>query len=290
MNDENVNIIPEKTDKKRVKLFFFIALAISAVAVILRSISLLFFYDSEIAYYTSGAVLPMISNIFYVAAVLFFVLAAYLLVKPVKGVSAPVRANSIVMLIPGVVSVLHAAVLLIDISKTLMREVGGAGVDRIAIIATVTAIASAAFFFFVAFSKKHNMATAILSIGFMAWCGVAWVRSYMNFDVPLNSPDKLLFHFGIIAAALFLVAELRTMFEISKPKFYYFSLFTAMLALSVATIPSIIGNAAGVFKIYAPEYENYVLFGLLLYVVARGITIVIKDRLSKYSEQADPQE
>jgi hypothetical protein len=56
---------------------FFSSLAVTVISVILRSLSMLFFFDSSIGYYSIGAVLPIISNIFTAVGVIGFLILAF---------------------------------------------------------------------------------------------------------------------------------------------------------------------------------------------------------------------
>ncbi len=287
MNDLDIKTKNTMCEAKKVKLYFFIALAVSGVAVILRTLSLLFFYDGELAYYSRGAVLPVISNIFYGMAVVFFLIAAYLLIKPKCSVPAPSRRECFTAIIPAV----FAAVYAVDILLGIITDKTDAPIDKMVLISAVLALVAAAFFFTVAFSKTFNIVTVILGVGFVFWCGITWIMSYMDLYVPINSPDKLFFHFGLVGAALFVSSELRTMFDISKPKFYYFTLFFSILTLGVASIPTIIGNLSGVFDIYECGYESLILFGILLCAICRGIiTVIQKPKEISDAEQKDTQE
>ena len=82
MNAHNENL----ADKRRILIFTVLALALAAVASALRLLCLFFFYD-KIGYYQRGEILPIISNIFYAASVVFFALAARFVIKPQKQVA-----------------------------------------------------------------------------------------------------------------------------------------------------------------------------------------------------------
>lgn len=290
------------TYKQRLRLFILLSFGLSATATVLRLLSLLFFYDSDMAYYTVGAPLPIISNIFYAISAIFFIVAAFFLIKPENDeIPAPNQAVKYAALIPCAALAVHALFILLDIVKIISEfgaialryilkgEVIG-GVNRLDILLLVFAIFSAIFFANIAFAKQHSLLTVISGTGVALWIGMSWVGSYMDFFVPMNSPDKLLFHFACIGAALLLVGELRAIYGIPNAKTYYFSLSCAILTLSVSAIPSIIGDFANSFRIYSTEYENIVFFALLIYAAVRGFSLMPKKEPSEQTTTEETQE
>ena len=78
----------EQNAKKRILTFSLIAVALAFVATLLRVLCLFFFYD-KIGYYQRAAALPIVSNIFYGASLVFFAIAARFLIKPEGDIAPP---------------------------------------------------------------------------------------------------------------------------------------------------------------------------------------------------------
>lgn len=249
-----------KTGRQRVLIFSLVAVALAVIATAGRLFSLLFFYD-RIGYYQSGAILPMLSNIIFALSLLFSCVAAIFLIKPERKIDAPSKTAKYISLLPAIALIAHGA------SSAL--ALSGEDTASINILTTILSVVAAIFFASITLSSRPSVITVLLGTGCIAWIALEWFISYRDFTVSMNSPDKLFFHLGCIGAALFIVAELRAIFGISKPRFYYFSLFTALLTLAVSSIPSLIGMACGLFASYSLAFEDLFLLSLLVYVSER---------------------
>ncbi len=301
-------------------IYILATLAITLLVTVLRTIALLFFYDKEIGYYfISGSALPIVANVLYAVAVIFFAISAFLLLKPTDEVKAPNQTAKFVAFVPVATLAIYLISCLIKafnwiktytvqtlIDIFMDSNLAGMTVTRLDIIflglGIVFSAVSIVFFVLFAIKKNPTKLLANCGVGLIIFIAVMWIDSYLDFYIPMNSPDKLFFHFGCIGAALLIVAELRAIYGISKPKFYYFSLFTAILALASSSIPYTIANFAGIFKKYTVEYENLFFLGLLIYAIVRAITLMIgekeksmpgievaaEEQTSPSSEEAEP--
>ena len=253
------------SDKSRALVFSLVALALSGLAAAGRLFSLLFFYD-RIGYYQSGAFLPIASNILFAASVVFFGVAAIFLIKPSKVIATPTGSIRYVSLVP-------ALALAVYVVSSLGRIVTPEP-DTISTISIILAIIGAVFFASLAFCCQPSVITVLTGIGAIFWLAIAWLRSYRDFTIPMNSPDKLFFHLGCLGATLFIFSEIRAMYGIPRPRFYYFSIYTAILTLAVSSIPSLIGNACNTFASYSLQFEDIFFLSLFFYAVVRLLTIV----------------
>lgn len=253
------------SDKSRALVFSLVALALSGLAAAGRLFSLLFFYD-RIGYYQSGAFLPIASNILYAASVVFFGVAAIFLIKPSKVIATLTGSTRYVSLVP-------ALALAVYVVSSLGRIVTPEP-DAISTISIILAVIGAVFFASLAFCRQPSVITVLTGIGAIFWLAIAWLRSYRDFTIPMNSPDKLFFHLGCLGATLFIFSEIRAMYGIPRPRFYYFSIYTAILTLAVSSIPSLIGNACNTFASYSLQFEDIFFLSLFFYAVVRLLTIV----------------
>lgn len=256
------------SDKSRALVFSLVALALSGLSAAGRLFSLLFFYD-RIGYYQSGAFLPIASNILFAASVVFFGVAAIFLIKPSKVIATPTGSTRYVSLVP-------ALALAIYVVSSLGRIVTPEP-DTISMISVILAVIGAVFFASLAFCRQPSVITVLTGIGAIFWLAIAWLRSYRDFTIPMNSPDKLFFHLGCLGATLFVFSEIRAMYGLPRPRFYYFSIYTAILTLAVSSIPSLIGNACNTFASYSLQFEDIFFLSLFFYAVVRLLTIVSGD-------------
>jgi hypothetical protein len=253
------------SDKSRALVFSLVALALSGLASAGRLFSLLFFYD-RIGYYQSGAFLPIASNILFAASVLFFGVAAIFLIKPSKVIATPTGSTRYVSLVPALALAIYVV--------SSLGHIVTPEPDTISTISIILAIIGAVFFASLAFCRQPSVITVLTGIGAIFWLAIAWLRSYRDFTIPMNSPDKLFFHLGCLGATLFIFSEIRAMYGLPRPRFYYFSIYTAILTLAVSSIPSLIGNACNTFASYSLQFEDIFFLSLFFYAVVRLLTIV----------------
>lgn len=235
------------------------AMVISLISAVLHLISMLVFCDVW-GYYTAGAVLPVISNIFMLISVVAFAICAFLLTDRERKIDAPNGIAKYAALLP-------AAALIFHVVKLVMDGLSGANIALL-----ISAAISAVFFIMIAFSKEYDTLTAVCGVGFVIWLAISWFNSYNDLFIPMNSPEKIFFHFGCVSAALLTVGELRSMYDISAPRFYRFSLWSSLVLLSSASLPSVWEL---IFKdsqssVYS---ECLVLFALFVYAVVRCVSL-----------------
>lgn len=253
---------------KHARLITVIALALSALSLLLRTLSVLFFFDSNIGYYSVGAVLPIILSIFLALFIVALAICAIFLVDRNGMIASPSRLPCYTASLVALALIFH----IIDLAVDSAANGFGNMYDLLTLIA---AIASAAFFLIVSFSKDHGNTTAILGTGFILWLALVWMSSYSDFTVPMNSPHKIFFHLGCIGASLLTVGELRTVYGISKPRFYCFSLWCSLLLLASSAIPSVLGAFLGIYT-DTVAHENYVLIALFVYACVRAVELIAR--------------
>ena len=71
----------KKTNSNNTLILFISAIAASVISVALRCINLFCFFDSEIGYYASGAILPTVSNVLLLIFALFFIVFPFITMK-----------------------------------------------------------------------------------------------------------------------------------------------------------------------------------------------------------------
>ena len=267
---------------KLVRPLTAVALAMGAISLVLRTLSVLFFFDSGIMYYSVGAVLPVISSISIVLFAIALGAAALCLVDKSEEITPPASATCYTASIVSLGLIYN----MIDLGVGIASR----GLERVTDLFTLVAAAFAvAFFLMLSLSKQHGSAAAICGSAIILWLGLVWMRSYTDFYVPMNSPDKIFFHLGCIGAALLTVAELRSIYGITKPRFYCFSLWCSILFMASASVPTTVGAFVGGYSDPVSS-ENYVLSALLIYACARAVQLIVKKNLPETAAPQIPQQ
>jgi hypothetical protein len=273
------------SSNKHTNLLTLLAITSGAISAVLRIFGLVFFYDTHIGYYAAGAIIPIAANIFFAVAVLAFALCSVFLLKGIEAVPAPGKASGYAALLPAAAMAVYTVQKLVTVTAVSPN----AALNTSELITVILGFVSIAFFLSLLFSKQPSALTVICGTGFIFWIGLAWMRSYTDFFSAMNSPDKIFFHLGCIGAALLTVAELRTAYHISKPKFYYFSLWFSIISLSTASIPAIVANFCKVYAYYPTKSEDIVLLALAIYASVRAFSLLFSGE-SENEEPALPSE
>ena len=248
---------------KRLTLLSIIALSLAALTAILRTVSLLFFYD-RIGYFKSGAPVPIILGVIYALAIVFFGAAAFLNKYDEPSVKLT-RGSAMAALLPCVAFIPY----IVSKANMLFSLPAGAKTPIIELLSLLFAIVSAVYFLSLALSKQPSALSAVLGVGCIVWSALAWISSYLDFYVPMNSPDKIFFSLACVGCMLLVLSDVRAIYGAARPKFYYFSFFSAILVIATSAFPNIIGNFKDVFASYSLKYEDAVFAGILIYAIIR---------------------
>lgn len=236
--------------------------AISVISLILRIICLFFFYD-DIGYYKTGAVLPIISNILFALAIIFFFVTAIFSIDKKQSVEPTSNLSQYAALLP-------LGALLFRITTLFTKVFNDTNVNKYFML--ISAIAAAIFFLLIFFAnKKLKNVTFYIGIGALLYVFLCWMFAYFDFFIPINSTDKTFFYLACAGAILFIFNEMCAYCSFVRSKFYYFSLFTSILTLSVASISAIVGYACGIFKAYITLEADIFFIALLIYAITRLI-------------------
>jgi len=282
MNISN-NSVNVKKKPNKIVILIAISFAITILATVLRVLSVLFFFDKHIAYYEIDALLPMVADFFCALSAVFFAVVATFLITEKSEVTAPHTISRFAALIPGAAILFYSFVFAEELFTGNPYNIPAAFSVALFLAATFSVI----FFFSILFTDQPSAVSINAGVGIIVWLSLRWISSYTNFDVPMNSPLKLFFHFGCIGAALLVVAEMRAFFGIEKPKFYFFSLFGSILCLSVSTIPAIVGVLNKSFKVYPFIKDDLVLCGLLIYAIVRAIELMVHKLKAEKADAAE---
>lgn len=249
---------------KSTVLLSALALGLGILVAALRVLSLLFFYDEDIGYYQSGAVLPIISNVTFALSVIVLGILPFLCIDRAKAASAPAGKLRYTALIPAVAIFAETAI------KAVQSMDSSRIPDLLSLLATVVSVV---FFVSLTMVKQPSAITVGCGIGFILWLALSWLSSYTDFTVAMNSPDKIFFHFACVGAALFTVAELRAAYEIASVRVYYCYASLSVVTLFTGAVAPVIGSLFGIYKHNPSVGQSAVLCSLLVYAAVRLISI-----------------
>lgn len=278
----NIKLSHENKEFSRLGIFSLITIAATVTATILRIVSLLFFYD-KIGYYRTGEAIPVISNVFYAISLVFFALSTRFAITSRIAVAPPSKIARAAALLP------MSAILFDVITRTSeLFSLSGSGAKWYEILFPVFGIISVVFFASLAFCRQPSSLTSLSGIGCILWFAVVTMSSYLDFTVPMNSPDKLFFHLSAVGIMFFIFSEIRALYRMLQPRMYVFSVFTAVFAIAVDAIPNIIGDSRDIFASYSLIKEDITMIALLVYIVVRFITgLSEKSMQSEIYEQTE---
>ena len=159
--------------------------------------------------------------------------------------------------------------------------------DRSYILAFILGLMSALYFLCSAVEMKPAIrivtgSLALIRILFLL------IRSFSDFSVGINTPDKLMFNLACAAAMLFITSELKAQVKAPRPWLCVFSSAAAMILCSVASLPSIIAYHAEALPSKSVFYaEYYIIFGIAIYSAFRFVTTVSRIKEAKEEATAD---
>ncbi len=240
------------------------AISVASVSLILRIVCILCFYET--GYYTVGATLPTVANIFFVLAIIIFLVTAIFCIKKETTVPEPSKTARYAAILPIGASVFCAA-------QTVTKITSANEAEFLPVAILLCAIVSTVFFFLVFFAPKQKIAATYCGIGAIALVFFCWISSYFDFSSPINSIDRSLFYVSCGAGMLFIFNEICAIYGSVKARFYYFSTFAMIFATASSSIPAIVGFSAEKIEAYSNLEGDVFLSTLLVYSAVRLITL-----------------
>ena len=162
-------------------------------------------------------------------------------------------------------------------------------VERIPFFTIIFAALSIAFFVLIsviAFKKKPITAIAYVGLIPLIYVILLWASTHFDFLIPLNSANKTFFFLACASALLFIYNEIAACCKLMlRSKFYYFSLFAAIITLSTASIPSVIAYLSGSLGRYFSLEGDLFFITVLIYATVRLITLITEQRKAPVIEE-----
>ncbi len=247
---------------RTLRIYRTVSLLAVAVAVLLRTLNLFLFYETDIGYYTQGSVWPTLLR---VLLILFVAAFAVLSLRIGTRVSPTPHGNRLTVIVALLVAAVFA-------TTALWRYcVSVTALSNVSVFAFITGGLAAVYFILFAFKKALPALSLATGFGAILWFVSILGASYFDVTVTMNAPEKLVLHLACVGGMLLMLAEIRLACGASKPRFYLFSLATATLALCTSAIPSCIAAAAGILAPRALGYADLACLALGLFGIVRLI-------------------
>ncbi len=280
-------------------IFGSLTAVFAIISIILRCVNLFLFYDSDIASYKVGAVLPIVSDTLLTIFVVLTVIAVFILFK--KG-SAEIVLSSPAKYAAALPAIACLALAVSDIfnffkgiplnSINYGNFVTKLFVAREAyILMFLLSILSALYFVSVMLNASKTMSTVFglcFIVRIVHLLGSSYLDSYTN----MNSPDKIIYNVACGIAMLAFVSELRVLSDIFEPRRYICTNALGMILCSVASLPYIVAYHANALdpdtRIYA---EYYIFLAIAVYFGVRFFAAIFaKAKTCDPSENNDCEE
>ena len=263
--------------------------ACAVASTVLRTVSLLGFTDTS-GYYKSHPI-PIIASLIFGLSLLFIGAAAIFFIKKNESVDIPNKTAGIAALLPIGALAFHAISLFSSMTKHSVNPIEDffSATNTIQLYVVVFSVLSIAFFVFaamIAFKRKANTAIAYVGLIPLIYVILLWASTHFDFLIPLNSANKTFFFLACASALLFIYNEIAACCKLMlRSKFYYFSLFAAIITLSTASIPSVIAYLSGSLGRYFSLEGDLFFITVLIYAAVRLITLITEQRKAPVIEE-----
>ena len=263
--------------------------ACAVASTVLRIVSLLGFTDAS-GYYESHPI-PMIANLVFGLSLLFVGAAAIFFIKKDEWVDIPNKTAGIAALLPIGALAFHAINLFASITEysadpieTFFSATGT--VHFYVVLFSILSISFFALIAMIAFKRKASTAIAYVGLIPLIYVILLWASTHFDFLIPLNSANKTFFFVACASALLFIYNEIAACCKLMlRSKFYYFSLFAAIITLSTASIPSVIAYFSGALGRYFSLEGDLFFITVLIYATVRLITLITEQRKAPAIEE-----
>ncbi len=254
------------------KAFGIGAFCAALACTVIRIIAIIFFFDSDIAYYESGKIIPIIS---YAAPIAAILAAAVLCFIPKMRISAAAAYDTAYTRVSAIFPSLGFAVFsliyilsLIEYSKLQVK------IPISFIICAICSVAACAFFALRALGRSASGLCVICGILTILWLVLALAENYFDTFVPMNSPLKTVFQFACLAGMLFILCEMRMSIDKKRTRLHLFSSAAALILMPLSAIPSLLGFFIGTMPVtYTLVYYDITLAAISVLACTRVINL-----------------
>ena len=245
--------------------YLWCVIALTLVGIALRTASMFLFFDYDINYYSAGAALPLISNIFFALS------AVAITVVSVGAREIPFTADGNER---GIVIKLASFICTLSFILSASETLGAVTLIPSAVLTTVLYVS--AVYFLLNLTRSPSSAQALTSVALIISLASFIALSYFDTFTQMNSPLKVHLHLAMLASMLFITAEARAIIGMIKKRFYLFSLSMAVFFTGVASVPNATAILAGKLEYnITPFYYIFdlVTFFLFVYFLCRLVRL-----------------
>lgn len=252
------------TDK--IKIYVYSSLILALICTLLYCASYLFFYEPDIGYFKSSALLPVISGALTVTSVVFILTA---IITIPKG-ALPAASVTYSRLSKLAAAVCAAGFLGYVAFRLLAHQNEPTVSPLLTLWVIILSALSAPFFLIVAFRTK-NAGGGTVFAGFIPifWAAVAMSEAYTNKLVAMNNPVKVSFLMATLAVMLFMLYELRYLLGRGIPRAFLVFTLTGIHVLAVFAVPTLLLSTAQIYMLADISAGAVVCLLLGLYMAAR---------------------
>lgn len=275
-----------KSERAR-KIYGIAALSATFLCALLRTLSILFFYDKKIGYFEVGAALPIIFEVLTAVAVVAAL--AFSLVKPISV--NPNRASDASYVkytaIFAAVGIMSYTVLYV---RTLISYLSIYGLTWKMALTLISLIGACLFFILIAFTApRASIAYVLCGCLTVIWLALVLASSYFDNFVQMNAPNKIIFIFGALGGMLLVVNEMRRGLGEQKSGLHLFGAAAASILLTTSSLPSIIGFFSEKMPLnYSNLYYDIAFFSMAIFAVARLVQLCFGDN-TVVTEEPEPE-
>lgn len=253
-------------NRKFLKIYYFISLAVILAFGIINSVFVLFHYDTDVHYFETGfagyRVLYIAMGVFAVITLAISLVLARKEKKMSDIITTPV--SSLFAMITGFLIAGSGIInLLRCFDSTYKYSVFKIGLVFISIICSV-------YFIYIGITKRKTPAVAIPfgCINIIWFCAMI-LEKYFEMDTPLNSPMRVFNHIMMLGAVIFLVQEIRVFFKINIPVLYYaFGIIGSMVLFSYS-LADVLMTVTGKIQVSGETIYHCAFLILSMYILAR---------------------
>ncbi len=257
------------------KIFRIVILCATGISTVLRSLSLLLFYDADIGYYQRESVLPTIFTVLLALFALFVIVSCIMFGKnspsPEKYTVSS-RCSAVFVALSFAAVAISSAVSLFSSTEYFMIYPSSPLLHVVTALTVIAPIVACAYFVIYALKKLSPSLSLVSGIFALIYMTITLANSYFDIYVQMNAPEKLSTHLCCICAMLVIINEMRVICEVEKKAFYLFSVSFSAIALNACALPTIIASFSGVFTegtIAPPDPSAYVFFALGIFCLVR---------------------
>ncbi len=280
---------------KNLKVWLYASFILTGLAIILLTVALFTDYDISSGYFKTS----VLYSIFKGMCIVICALAAVTVITTPKGelngdapLSAPVALPSAFIALIFFCAGMILLGALLGLSMVCNTFTGIATADPALLgVGALFSFISAVYFILNCFPQDGKLSERHALFGFSVPIAVAIYLSISYFDlsISMNAPIKLLTQLSLIFFMVWVLYELRVPLNKPMPRLYFaFGIVTLFFA-GAASVPYLVGMAAGIIK--APAYPTYLVYllvslAIFCYIAVRSTVYVLaRDIFERIADQ-----